>query len=185
MFTIASNYPSDWSSRSSQVYRRDDYTCQNCGKGSIQDDVELHAHHIVPVSKGGSHNKSNLKTLCKVCHNSIHHNNKKARTHQSHEERTHKNKAPSGGEPLSFDEIYERWGEVPGFPDYNPEDTSTHPSRAEAPDLATNYSINNQLVFIWAVSSFLIGYSVGGFLNGLLFMVGGTIVLGIINFWLS
>lgn len=66
-------YPADWNSRRKEVYQRDDYTCQNCGvKGGSKGNAELHAHHIVPKSKGGTHKKSNLKTICKECHNAIH-----------------------------------------------------------------------------------------------------------------
>jgi hypothetical protein len=55
------------------VYERDNYTCQNCGRpGGEKRDVELHAHHIVPKSSGGTHSKSNLKTLCKDCHSAVH-----------------------------------------------------------------------------------------------------------------
>lgn len=68
-----SKYPSDWDSRRRRVYTRDDYTCQNCGSGGgYQGDTELHAHHIVPISKGGSDDLTNLKTLCKGCHDAIH-----------------------------------------------------------------------------------------------------------------
>jgi hypothetical protein len=70
---MSEGYPSDWGSRRKEVYRRDDYTCQNCGVlGGPHGDAELHAHHIVPKSKGGTHNTSNLKTLCKDCHDAIH-----------------------------------------------------------------------------------------------------------------
>jgi len=34
--------------------------------------VELHAHHIVPLSDGGSDNQENLVTLCKECHKAVH-----------------------------------------------------------------------------------------------------------------
>ncbi|TKX40008.1 HNH endonuclease [Halorubrum sp. CGM4_25_10-8A] len=69
------NYPPDWNTRRREVYERDSYRCQNCkAGGNSPRDIELHAHHIVPVSKGGSHNISNLKTLCKDCHNAIHTN---------------------------------------------------------------------------------------------------------------
>lgn len=79
-----SRYPEDWHSRSRKVKQRDDYTCQNCGaKGGRKGDTELHAHHIVPISDGGSHKKSNLKTLCEDCHNAIHHNDKTAPTGNS------------------------------------------------------------------------------------------------------
>jgi len=70
---MSEGYPSDWGSRRKEVYQRDDYTCQNCGaQGGPRGTAELHAHHIVPKSKGGTHSTSNLKTLCKECHNAIH-----------------------------------------------------------------------------------------------------------------
>ena len=186
-FNIDSNYPSDWSSRSNQVYRRDNHTCQNCGEGGDHSNIELHAHHVVPISKGGSHKESNLKTLCKTCHNAIHHREKMARTHESHQKKARKNKSQLGERPLTFKQIYERWGEVPGFPDYDPEDSSTHPSREEAPDIHGNLDLaadsptSNQLVIIWAVFSFLLGYSAGGFLSGFTFMTVGIVILGVAN----
>ncbi|WP_082682206.1 HNH endonuclease [Haloferax profundi] len=70
---MAGGYPKDWNSRRRKVYQRDGYKCQNCGrKGGPYGDFELHAHHIVPKSQGGSHKKSNLKTLCKQCHDAAH-----------------------------------------------------------------------------------------------------------------
>ena len=70
---MGDGYPSDWDSRRKEVYSRDNYECQNCGaKGGSKGNAELHAHHIVPVSKGGVHELSNLKTMCKGCHDAIH-----------------------------------------------------------------------------------------------------------------
>jgi len=63
-----SGYPADWDSLRRAVYRRDGYQCANCGaKG-----VELHAHHIVPLSVGGTNSESNIVTLCRDCHKSLH-----------------------------------------------------------------------------------------------------------------
>lgn len=71
---MTDNYPSDWDSRRQEVYQRDDYTCQNCGRSIRQNSsLDLHAHHIVPISKGGSHAKTNLSTMCSECHDAIHH----------------------------------------------------------------------------------------------------------------
>ncbi|MEK7324714.1 MAG: HNH endonuclease [Chloroflexota bacterium] len=56
-------YPLDWSERSRAAKRRDGYRCVECGRNT-----GLHAHHIVPLSKGGSNDLSNLKTLCGDCH---------------------------------------------------------------------------------------------------------------------
>lgn len=64
---VTRDYPSDWDSRRKRVYERDNHTCQNCGASGQS--VELHAHHIVPKSNGGSHDLSNLTTLCPECHN--------------------------------------------------------------------------------------------------------------------
>ena len=70
---MSEDYSSDWDARRREVYKRDDYTCQNCGaQGGPNGDAELHAHHIVPKSKGGTHKKTNLKTVCKECHDAIH-----------------------------------------------------------------------------------------------------------------
>ena len=30
-------------------------------------------HHIVPLARGGTHNAGNLMSLCRSCHNKIHH----------------------------------------------------------------------------------------------------------------
>lgn len=46
--------------------------CEECyanGKLTPVDEV----HHIVPVSKGGTHDRNNLMSLCRSCHNKIHH----------------------------------------------------------------------------------------------------------------
>jgi len=66
-------YPNDWNSRRKKAIKRDDYTCANCGAiGGTRGSADLHVHHIVPKSKNGTHDLSNLKTLCKECHKSIH-----------------------------------------------------------------------------------------------------------------
>lgn len=76
----SNSYPSDWNSRRKEVYRRDGYECQNCGAiGGRKGNVELHAHHIVPKSKGGTHETTNLVTVCKDCHDAVH-GNKEAPT---------------------------------------------------------------------------------------------------------
>ncbi|MFH5802402.1 HNH endonuclease [Haladaptatus sp. CMAA 1911] len=80
---VKNDYPRDWDTRRKRVYKRDDYTCQNCGrKGGPRGDHELHAHHSVPKSKGGTHKMTNLTTMCKGCHEAIHQKNKLAPTFQ-------------------------------------------------------------------------------------------------------
>lgn len=49
-----------------QVLRRDNYTCQYCGR-AVSDGVKLHVDHIKPVSKGGKTELSNLVTACQDC----------------------------------------------------------------------------------------------------------------------
>ena len=52
------------------VLTRDTYTCQQCqGKSR---DRRLEVHHIVFRSEQGSDEESNLLTLCKTCHDSLH-----------------------------------------------------------------------------------------------------------------
>lgn len=48
-----------------EVFRRDSFTCQYCGKQSP--DVVLHVDHIKPVSKGGKNTLLNLITSCIDC----------------------------------------------------------------------------------------------------------------------
>ena len=45
--------------------------CEMClkeGRVTLMEEV----HHILPVSRGGRHNKENLMSLCRSCHNKIH-----------------------------------------------------------------------------------------------------------------
>lgn len=49
-----------------QILRRDNFTCQICGK-QAKDGVELEVDHIVPISKGGKTVPDNLQTLCRRC----------------------------------------------------------------------------------------------------------------------
>ncbi|MDB2238969.1 HNH endonuclease [Halorubrum ezzemoulense] len=70
---INNEYPENWDKLRRQAYVRDNYECKNCGvTGGIKGDVELHAHHIVPLSSNGNNTISNLATLCRTCHGLIH-----------------------------------------------------------------------------------------------------------------
>ena len=44
------------------IYERDDYCCVKCGS-----ETDLEIDHIVPISKGGKSELSNLQTLCRSC----------------------------------------------------------------------------------------------------------------------
>ena len=48
-----------------EVFKRDNYRCRECGATNKETTLEI--DHIVPVSKGGSNNITNLQTLCKKC----------------------------------------------------------------------------------------------------------------------
>jgi len=49
------------------IFERDDFTCFYCGKTSYRDGSELHVDHVVPGSKGGKDEASNLVTSCQLC----------------------------------------------------------------------------------------------------------------------
>jgi hypothetical protein len=49
-----------------EILRRDGNRCVVCGQGAT-DGVTLEIDHIVPASKGGSDEKSNLQVLCTPC----------------------------------------------------------------------------------------------------------------------
>lgn len=49
-----------------EVFKRDNYTCQECG-ATKEDGAKLHIDHIIPVSKGGKDELENLQTLCDKC----------------------------------------------------------------------------------------------------------------------
>ncbi len=51
-----------------RVVRRDNYTCQKCGKNLLE--TELEFDHIIPYSKGGSSEESNIRLTCRDCNRS-------------------------------------------------------------------------------------------------------------------
>jgi len=50
-----------------QVLERDNWRCQNCGRGT-----ELQIHHIQFRSHLGDDRAGNLVTLCAACHRELH-----------------------------------------------------------------------------------------------------------------
>ena len=48
-----------------EVFKRDDFTCQYCGK--TPPNITLEIDHIQPVSKGGTNDINNLLTSCFDC----------------------------------------------------------------------------------------------------------------------
>lgn len=53
----------EWITLRQFVFKRDNFTCQYCGSRG----GKLECDHIVPVSKGGSHEIWNLTTACFKC----------------------------------------------------------------------------------------------------------------------
>lgn len=66
VFDVMLDYPPDWPLRSAAVVARDK-VCTSCGSGKT-----LQAHHVVPLSKGGTNRLGNLKLLCEQCHQRMH-----------------------------------------------------------------------------------------------------------------
>ena len=53
------------------VLMRDNYTCQICG-ATVKDGAKLEIDHIIPYSKGGTNDESNLQVLCQRCNREKH-----------------------------------------------------------------------------------------------------------------
>jgi hypothetical protein len=62
-------YPENWEELAGDFKRRVG-ECQNCRKS--RDEATLEVHHVVPVSRGGSHSEDNLRVLCRQCHEAAH-----------------------------------------------------------------------------------------------------------------
>ena len=61
------SYPPDWEERKQIVISRDGNHCSNCERRD-----NLHLHHVIPLSRGGSNKPSNLELLCAKCHSKEH-----------------------------------------------------------------------------------------------------------------
>lgn len=48
-----------------RIVRRDNQTCQICGKSLKEDEIEI--DHVIPFSGGGPTEESNLRVLCEDC----------------------------------------------------------------------------------------------------------------------
>jgi 5-methylcytosine-specific restriction endonuclease McrA len=70
-------YPPDWDERRDDLHIAVGARCQRCGFKKYRDRPTnkrrtFHAHHKITISKGGSHKISNLKLLCRKCHQKVH-----------------------------------------------------------------------------------------------------------------
>ena len=68
--TVRRRYGRAWK-RIRDSYVKTHPFCEECYKKGILVPVE-EVHHIVPLSEGGTHARSNLISLCKSCHSRIH-----------------------------------------------------------------------------------------------------------------
>ena len=69
-YDIGKRYGRAWQ-RIRSRYVKTHPLCEQCLADGRLTPVE-EVHHIVPLSKGGTHNESNLMSLCRSCHNKIH-----------------------------------------------------------------------------------------------------------------
>lgn len=46
---------------------RENYACELCGS-----DIDIHGHHILDYSFGGSATHENILVVCKICHDKVH-----------------------------------------------------------------------------------------------------------------
>lgn len=58
----------EWKKIRVEVYKRDNWTCQNCGKHVHKG---IQCHHIVPWKISKSNDMTNLTTLCTPCHGKV------------------------------------------------------------------------------------------------------------------
>jgi len=154
------------------VYERDGWTCQNCGarggdRGDHDEqhstashssqrkrgDHELHAHHVVPKSNGGSHALSNLTTLCGACHNDAHdhyipHETPSARDHvESHSTASHSSQRERGDASDSARDASDPTRE-PTDTARDPSDSARNPSEQTTDESAEWDSIAAGLGFV-------------------------------------
>lgn len=61
-------YPKNWKEIANNIRRLDGFSCVACSATNC----ELHVHHLVYASNFGTHQKSNLVTLCRECHEKEH-----------------------------------------------------------------------------------------------------------------
>ena len=66
IYDFMASYPPDWRDRV-QKLREMSHSCTQCGTYK-----NLHAHHKIPLSRGGSNRLSNLLLLCEPCHKRAH-----------------------------------------------------------------------------------------------------------------
>lgn len=70
---VRDRYGADWWSVRAEVVRRDKGLCQDVGsRGGICGKPGVDVHHIIPLSRGGCTEKSNLILVCQEHHEARH-----------------------------------------------------------------------------------------------------------------
>jgi len=64
-------YGDDWKNIRMQIYKRDNFTCQECGITMSELKIPFHVHHIIPFLTSFDNSLNNLITLCPSCHRRI------------------------------------------------------------------------------------------------------------------
>ena len=64
----AARLQNDWNLIREAVFRRDKYSCRKCGRSRVDRGFVPECHHLISVAEGGTHDLSNLATLCSLCH---------------------------------------------------------------------------------------------------------------------
>lgn len=57
---------SKWQKIKKKVFKRDNYTCQICGR--TKEETQIHSHHIIPYRISQDDSLENLISLCNRCH---------------------------------------------------------------------------------------------------------------------
>lgn len=61
-------YGDDWFKIRLLIYKRDNWTCQECRLTMTEAKIPFHVHHIIPFLISFDNSLSNLITLCPSCH---------------------------------------------------------------------------------------------------------------------
>ena len=64
-------YGDDWFKIRLLIYRRDNFTCQECGLKMSKETGPFHIHHKIPFLISFDNSPKNLITLCPSCHRRI------------------------------------------------------------------------------------------------------------------
>ena len=195
-----SDYPSNWDSLRHRVYDRDDWCCSNCpAQGRHKGNAELHAHHIVPISKGGTHEISNLTTLCKKCHDSIH-TSAMAPTAESRHDDAYDYETGSKSRPSSRnkneDTVYEttngtRYAVTHGDHSstrkvelYDSAEEKPYKNEFDPEDLSAEEAIGLLIWMVWIGITLYLAWQTGSILWGFLLVVLSLLVGATIHDWI-